>query len=456
MTKKTKKRIGVAAMALVMAGAIGATAGTTLARYISSTTVESQSATVARWGFTMSANTDKMFGEEYGYELDGTANAPTTHAKVSGNGVVVKAEGNYNVVAPGTTGYMTYTVNGTAEVNAVLTFDFSSAFKTVHLYDGAEGNVDYYPINWFVGATKVNAVNKAPEAADFANALGTVFAGNTAVTTSYNAQTGKAYVFIPAGESISNLEVKISWAWDFQTAKGEGNYDIEDTLLGYLSYGAKFDELSDNVKEWLAGSELTGKLATAKGAVTTAEENLITAQKALTDAQIAYDKADVASKAATKAQGDAQAVLNALTKPQGWPENEATAGEGWLDEQAESEYKTAYIALQNAKEAAGLASTALSNANTALTNANTALANAKNALGNANDTASNASNASAYAKFNYAQAQFNSAVEEAYDALKGEGKSSWNISFGFSAEIAQVQYATAAEFLKAYPVSPKA
>ena len=314
MKNKTKKRVGIVAAMLGLVVAIGATAGTTLAKYISSATVTSQTATVAQWGYTMTADVTKMFGETYG-----EVQATNSLAKVSGTDmVVVSAKTGKNVVAPGTTGEMKFTVNGTAEVNAVLTIDLSKLnLNNIYLSNNA-GKTGYYPINWYVGEgtnkVKVNTDNTSEVTEqNFVDKIKAVV--NTMLEgTNFKVKTEdkKVLVFLPANTSVSDLNLSISWDWAFETNKATtGNYNDEDTLLGLISYGAIYEELPENVANWIknnyAGNEVTA-VDDAKAAVVAAETALATAKQNVANAKVALEtaKAAVASAQATLARVEAE------------------------------------------------------------------------------------------------------------------------------------------------------
>ena len=107
--KDNRKSIFVIALLLLLVAVIGF-GGYTMSKYISSKQEEGK-ANVAKWGFTVSTDTTKLFGKNYvaGVVSNTTADAATLSAK---------ATGTYNVVAPGHSGSMTFTIAGSAEVKA--------------------------------------------------------------------------------------------------------------------------------------------------------------------------------------------------------------------------------------------------------------------------------------------------------------------------------------------------
>lgn len=239
--KQTKKRFGVLAVMLMLIVAIGATAGTTLAKYISSATVNSQQATVAMWGYTVTAGTDNLFSNQYGDVSGNWAKASTT-------GVVVKASGSGNVVAPGThytngtnTEATMLTINGanTSEVSAKLTIDLTG-FSTIVL---KKSTTDiYYPVKWTVNGTA--QTSDITSANDLAALIKSVLVADTTATwataTTVSTDGAKVVVSLPAGTAaISNYSLKLGWSWEYEnssadTAKVNNAYD---TILGYIANG---------------------------------------------------------------------------------------------------------------------------------------------------------------------------------------------------------------------------
>ena len=81
---KRKTRIGIVAIILVLLVAVGSVIGITLAKYVTSSDITTQTATVAKWGYTITADSSSLlFGTNYGSVSDNFA------TKVAGGGVVV-------------------------------------------------------------------------------------------------------------------------------------------------------------------------------------------------------------------------------------------------------------------------------------------------------------------------------------------------------------------------------
>lgn len=237
--KSNKKTRGIiiAAMVLLLV-AILCLCGTTFAKYITSTSVPTQQATVAKWGFVVNANADKLFGTGY----------KNTEVKAASDaGVDVKSSVNLtdstelrDVVAPGTTGAMTFSVSGQAEVLAQITLTMKEV-KEIVLKDGG-GAVVYNPIKWTLmsgtdGVTYGTEVVKDTTLANIAT------------------EVAKANDKIEPGSAVVTKYYKLSWTWAFEAdvsgitgsdekdtaqkqAEELAKINRYDTLLGYAAQGA--------------------------------------------------------------------------------------------------------------------------------------------------------------------------------------------------------------------------
>lgn len=284
-SKQTKKRLGVVAVMLLLVIAIGATAGTTLAKYITSATVDSKTAAVAKWGYTVTTNAEDLFGKQYS---DGKI--------VADDGEIdVDVAADYYVVAPGTSsegadksGTLSFTINGTAEVDAKLTIDVTD-FETVWLnpakigamVKGEEeeeefelGEDIYYPLVWTVSVKADNFPKEATLELDFSekdeeqsNAellaeqisenlaqLLTTLSG-THITVADYEEGSQVVINCPIGTEFKNFTLSIAWKWEIETEKTKAEdetpatyYNVEDTVLGWLAYNDSLDEAGTPIK----------------------------------------------------------------------------------------------------------------------------------------------------------------------------------------------------------------
>ena len=195
-SRKSKKALIIVAIALMAALVVGMGA-MTYSRYITTGT-SSATATAAKWGFVVTANAQDLFGSDY------TKVGGDTATKVNEGGVAVSASSA--TLAPGTSGSMTISIEGQAEVLAQLTFDISQTSLIGIDYTEDE---DYYPIKW--------TLKKNGAAVDGADNVS--FA---ALASAVNNQSSQ----IAIGGSLSDTYT-IEWVWALT-----GNDDAKDTLIG--------------------------------------------------------------------------------------------------------------------------------------------------------------------------------------------------------------------------------
>lgn len=210
--KKTNRntRLIIVAIVLALVVLFLCIGGSTFARYISSKNLPSNQATVAKWGYVVTADATKLFGKDY---ADTAIVADTT----SDPKLDVKASGN--VVAPGTTGKITFGVVGSAEVLAKLNLTFTVK-SDVALTTGEDASATTYnPIKW------------------------TLKKGDTALVTDktladVSTELAKVSTEIEAGTVISDTDqaYTLSWKWDMGTTTDTNNK--LDTILGYAAQGA--------------------------------------------------------------------------------------------------------------------------------------------------------------------------------------------------------------------------
>lgn len=143
--KSNKKTRGIiiAAMVLLLV-AILCLCGTTFAKYITSTSVPTQQATVAKWGFVVNANAKGLFGT--GYKNTEVKAASDTGVDVKSSVNLTDSTELRNVVAPGTSGSMKFHVTGSAEVQAALDLAMTNVKEIALKSD--ETTVVYNPVKW--------------------------------------------------------------------------------------------------------------------------------------------------------------------------------------------------------------------------------------------------------------------------------------------------------------------
>ncbi len=228
--KDNRKSIFVIALLLLLVAVIGF-GGYTMSKYISSKT-EKSSASVAKWGFTVSTKTNKLFGEKYvaGLIPETTATGATLSAKADSTG--------RKIVAPGHSGYMTFEIKAekASEVRAQIQVSVKEEYKDIVLvYQDAEGEKSYNPVRWTLKKGGVAAeADKNLTLAQLADKL--------------NALTET----VEAGAEIKDVagEYTIEWAWAFES----GN-DALDTLFG--AYANDNKVTSDGTYTVITGTDKT-------------------------------------------------------------------------------------------------------------------------------------------------------------------------------------------------------
>lgn len=216
--KDNRKSIFVIGLLLLLVAVIGF-GGYTLSKYVTKKNASGK-ASVAKWGFTVSADAKNLLGQEYKY--DGT----NSTVNAGGDKVTVKANTSAgNIVAPGTTGSMTFTIGGTAEVKAAIevkmnvTSDVVLKYKTTAAPEATP--VEYYPVKWALKKTVDTTTTTVAENKTLAE-LKTELAN-------LNATVG-------AGEAYANAATyTIEWAWAFEVNEDTNKLD---TFLGKIANDA--------------------------------------------------------------------------------------------------------------------------------------------------------------------------------------------------------------------------
>ena len=252
--KKTNKKtrgIIIAAMVLLLI-AIMCFCGVTFARYITKSSVPTQQATVAKWGFVVSANAEKLFGKGY--------NKGEIVAKPDEAGAVVDVKAATSTVAPGTKGEMTFGVTGSAEVLAQLKMTVKAdTLKDISLTQG--GDV-YTPIKW--------KLEKGTDGTTY----GTEVAKGT-LSEIVN-KVNEINSTIKIGESVSDY-YKLSWEWVFDTDADSEDDDVKDTILGYAAKATSAEQTFGNYKVSAKATNGTVTVIDTKGTTETTDDVTYTA-----------------------------------------------------------------------------------------------------------------------------------------------------------------------------------
>ena len=211
---KKSKTMRVASGLLVLTLLSTCMVAGTFAKYTTSAD-GSDTARVAKFGVTVTANSDTMFEKKY-------ATDDTAAKQASIDNSVTATE---NVIAPGTKGEMTkVALSGTPEVAVKVSYD-----GTLTLGDGWTVEGSYYcPLKITVNDETISGLDYA-SADEFESAVKAKIA---AYSKSYAPGTNLGVN--SEGTTPQNDRLAISWAWDYADATGQkANQDnTKDTALG--------------------------------------------------------------------------------------------------------------------------------------------------------------------------------------------------------------------------------
>lgn len=225
--RKNNKKTAVIVALLLALIALMCFGGYTFSKYVTSGSGKG-TANVAKWGYTASVDTTKLFGEEYKYDA---AKAAST---VDGTGanLTVKADtANRNLVAPGTAGSMTFKVGGKAEVRALLSMGIDvHTYKDVVLkirktQTPETAYTEYHPVKWTLKKDD-GAVTTVAEKVTLAKVAEKI----------HEESINKAYA---PNEELTTTTYELSWAWEFEGTGSVLDLSIDqlDTILGQMAAG---------------------------------------------------------------------------------------------------------------------------------------------------------------------------------------------------------------------------
>lgn len=217
---KNGKRLALILIALLLIVAV-AFGAYTYSRYVSRQN-GTGSATVARWGYEieMTGSTEAN-GFSTQYDKDASSNTASA-AEDKSDAVIATVSSDGNIIGPGATGYVEFTVSGYAEVTAELVAsitDFSQIYVTVNS-DG--DSFQYFPVKY--------SFYKGEDAIVENTSLGDVISELASPLESYN---------VPTNTSITATTYKLVWTWAFDNGNQEQGLVASDldTILGRMSAG---------------------------------------------------------------------------------------------------------------------------------------------------------------------------------------------------------------------------
>lgn len=189
----------------------------TYAKYVTEGSSK-DTARVAKWGVTVSADYSNLFTKTY----------ETHDAWAGDDGVSVNA--TVDVVAPGTYGDLAdFTVTGTPEVDVAVTYvadlELGELWKVDVTNNDVYNAVEYCPVIFSVNGKTYGMYGTAAE-----NTFGSVAVLEQAVEEAIVASAAK----YNAGTNLADAnavadDLAVSWAWPFSTS---AENDVKDTALG--------------------------------------------------------------------------------------------------------------------------------------------------------------------------------------------------------------------------------
>lgn len=215
--KDNRKSIFVIGLLLLLVAVIGF-GGYTLSKYVTEKNASGK-ASVAKWGYTVTSDATKLFGKNYKYDTAKNSSVVTDDTTAT---LTVKASDTENRVAPGTSGSMTFTIAGTAEVKAKVEIAFTANKDVVLEYKKGETAGTYNPVKWTLKKGEDKLVENSTLAA-IADELNKAVYDET----------------INPGASYTNAGTyTIEWVWAFDDTTANPDADKLDTLLGWTASGA--------------------------------------------------------------------------------------------------------------------------------------------------------------------------------------------------------------------------
>lgn len=222
--RKNNGKTAVIAVLLFALIAILCFGGYTFSKYVTSSS-DKGVAQVAKWGYTLKADGSNLFGKNY--KFDGVVSKATADTA----GLTVKASGDYNVIAPGTTGSMTFKIEGRAEVKALIAMGIHPKKDVVLKLQKAGGEeIVYQPVKWTLKK----------------NGVVTGKANTTLMEVAATFHSDPVIGVKEAGAVLAETTYELVWAWAFEGTENFTGITVDelDTILGrraddasYVAYG---------------------------------------------------------------------------------------------------------------------------------------------------------------------------------------------------------------------------
>ena len=228
--RKNNRKTAVIVALLLTLIALMCFGGYTFSKYVTSGS-GTGTAQVAKWGYTIEVDGSNLFGKNY--KFDGVS----SKASADDTGLTVMASGDYNVIAPGTTGSMTFKIRGQAEVKALVSLGITEAVHNEGIKDivlkvqktGGD-EIVYNPVKWTLRKNN------------------DVVAENTTLTAVAATFLSDAVNGLKeAGSVLAETTYKLVWAWAFEGTEAFTGITVNelDTILGRRANDASYAAYGD-------------------------------------------------------------------------------------------------------------------------------------------------------------------------------------------------------------------
>ncbi len=237
--KDNRKSIFVIGLLLLLVAVIGF-GGYTLSKYVTEKK-ETGSASVAKWGFTVNSNSENLFGPDYKYD---TSKSNSVKNNTAGATLTVSASTptsgtRANLVAPGTTGSMTFEIGGTAEVKATVAVEMRDITDVVLKYKTTANEptaLEYNPVKWTLKKLNATSTYEVVQNADGKSLENVTLAEIATELNTYGATVDANGTYAHAGSYT------IEWVWAFDGTAANAHADKLDTLLGWIANGTNIPD----------------------------------------------------------------------------------------------------------------------------------------------------------------------------------------------------------------------
>lgn len=210
-----KNRLFMLGIVAVFVGILSLTlVSSTFAKYTTSGDYANTTASVAKWGVQITANSDNLFKKEY--------NIDDSNLKSS---ITSSVSATTETLAPGTKNEtLTFSISGKPQVAVKVSY---TCTVTLTNWEIGDNNEFYCPLKFKITTTSANepttveaTSNSSNSADDFAEAI-------------KNAIESVSYTFAASTDLAlqQNIGLKIAWEWPFEGTEGAYQTDKKDTAL---------------------------------------------------------------------------------------------------------------------------------------------------------------------------------------------------------------------------------